>query len=96
MAIIAPQTAPNFATGNYHKILRGELICGPKEENPRMIVFMGFYASEAAREANGDPMYTHIITIPLSAMAQDPRIELYELAMQCDLYANTNATSDVS
>lgn len=96
MAIIAPQTAPNFATGNYHRILKVEIICSPSDPVPRYRVYVGFYASQAAREANTDPMYVNAVDIPFSNAVPDPRGAIYNLLMDTPLFANTNAAPDQS
>lgn len=96
MAIIAPQTAPNFATGNYFRILKVEIICGPTEPCPRYQVMLGFYASSAARDSNVDPMYTYNIGIPFTNGVEDPRVKIYELLMGTELFVNTNAAPDAS
>lgn len=91
MAIYAPQTAANGATGNYHRILKAEIICSPNEPVPRYRLLVGFYASESAREANADPMYVNAVDIPFSDAVPDPRTGLYSLLMESPLFANTNA-----
>lgn len=95
MAIIAPQTAANFSTGNYHRILKVELIVNPRETVPRYHVLMGFYASAEARNANTDPMYVNIVDIPFSVEIPDPRPGIYNMLMNSPLFLGTNATSDV-
>lgn len=94
MAIIAPQTAPNFATGDYFRILKEEVLCSPGEPLPRKRVLLGFYASAAARDANTDPMYVYSIDIPFCDALPDPRPQTYAALMLMDLFANTNARSD--
>jgi len=100
MAIIAPQTAPNFAIGDYHRILKAELLCAPDEPVPQWHIMIGFYASEHARQQNPKtPLWVNHVYIPLSdvvnAGLSDPRDVLYALAMQTTLYAGTNAEGDV-
>lgn len=94
MAIIAPQTAPNFATGNYHKILKVEILCGPREAIPRYHIMVGFYASETARDVNADPMYINTVDIPFKDGVEDPRGGLYDILMRSPLFEGTNAESD--
>jgi alkylhydroperoxidase/carboxymuconolactone decarboxylase family protein YurZ len=91
MAILAPQTAPNFATGDYHRILRVEIICSPQEINPRYRVLVGFYANRAARDANCEPMYVNAVDMPFSGATPDPRPGIYDLLMNSALFAGTNA-----
>lgn len=95
MAIIAPQTAANFSTGNYHRILKIEVLCSPREPLPRYHIMVGFYASAEARDLNSDPMYVNCVDIPFSDEVADPRVEIYNLLMQTPLFAGTNAASDV-
>lgn len=95
MAIIAPQTAPNFSTGNYHRILKVEILCSPREPVPRYHILVGFYAHAEARDAFSDPMYVNAIDIPFTDGVEDPRPYLYDLLMRTELFANTNAQSDV-
>jgi hypothetical protein len=95
MAIIAPQTAPNFSTGNYHRILKVEVICNPRELVPRYHILVGFYASAEARDINSDPMYVNAVDIPFTDGVEDPRAGIYALLMQTPLFAGTNAESDV-
>jgi hypothetical protein len=94
MAIIAPQTAPNFATGNYHRILKAEILCGPDEPVPRYHILVGFYASPEARELNTQPMYVHSVNVPFEILAEDPRVALYDMLMESPLFKGTNATTD--
>jgi hypothetical protein len=96
MAIIAHAQSPNFAAGNYHRILRVEMICNPGEPNPRYVVHMGHYFSEQARELNTQPMYVNQVIIPFSQLAIDPRNELYQLVMASEQFAALNPVSDVS
>lgn len=96
MAIIAPQTALNFATGNYHRILKFEGICSPSEPDPRLRILVGFYASREARDANTDPMYVNPVEISFADLLVDPRVEMYELLMASPLFTNTNAAPDES
>ena len=91
MAITMQHTAPNFATGNYHRILKVELLCGPTETVPRYHVLLGFYASREARDANVQPMYVNTIDIPFDALVKDPREELYGIIMQCSLFSGQAA-----
>lgn len=100
MAIIAPQTAQNYATGNYHRILKAELLCAPDEPTPKWHIMVGFYASEYARQMNPkEPLYTHHIYKSIETMLMeglpDPRDQLYVFAMQDTQYINTNATADI-
>lgn len=99
MAIIAPQTAPNFATGDYHRILKAELLCAPSEPVPHWEILVGFYASEAARQANPkEPLWVHRLSLSIEeAKAHgypDPRDMLYDFAMKDMRYKNTNAKRD--
>lgn len=94
MAIHAPQTAPNFATGNYHRILKVEMLCSPTEPVPRYHVLVGFYASREARDVNANPMYVNTVDIPFDALVVDPRAEIYNLLMQSPLFHGTNAKQD--
>ena len=94
MAIIAPQTAPNFATGNYHRILKVEIVCSPKEPCPRYHILVGFYAHAEARDSFSDPMYVNAVDIPFTNGVEDPRPHIYDLLMQSELFINTNAASD--
>jgi hypothetical protein len=100
MAIIAPQTAPNFSTGDYHKIVSAQLLCSPDEPVPRWHYIVGFYASAAARElAPGNPMWTRSIFVTVESIVAgggpDPRVLMYEQIMADPAFAGTNATSDV-
>lgn len=91
MAIKAPQTAPNFATGDYHRILKVEMLCSPTEPVPRYHVLVGFYATREARDINSNPMYVNTVDIPFGALVVDPRAGIYDLLMQSPLFVNTNA-----
>lgn len=104
MAIIAPQTGRTFCIGDYWRILKGELIVNTGELVPHWWIQVGFYASEAARWANPNPMEIRGVAITLAiaaasgvvlAAGADPRAYLYELLMLDPLFANTNATGDV-
>lgn len=87
MALESPQIAPNFAAGNYFNILHFRGICSPGEPEPRLEVWVGFYASEQARRANVNPMYQHqwnilfddLKDVPAPPFLGDPRAWLYEL-----------------
>jgi hypothetical protein len=101
MAILGWQTAPNFAHGSYHRILRAELNCAPGDPNPRLVVLLGFYADAAAREqAPGLPMYTHSLVIDIAQLEElglpDPRAMLYGYLLEHHpMFVGTNAVSDV-
>lgn len=95
MAIISPQTAPNFAIGEYHRILRAELLCAPGQQEPCWNILVGFYANEYARNQNTQPMWVNNVVIPLKDLPVDPRTELYNLLMQNELFAGKNAAPDV-
>jgi hypothetical protein len=94
MAIIAPQTAPNHATGNYHRINKVDLVCGTLEKAPHYLVYVGFYAHKYGRDDNPQPMYTNVVEIPVSDLEVDPRVQLYQLLLASPLFAGTNAMSD--
>lgn len=101
MAIIAPQTAPNFGTGNYHRIIRAEFLCSPpRPDNPnppedRLVVYVAFYASAYARDTNPDaPLYVNTLTFLFSEIPVDPRTWMYDLLMQSSLFKDTNAQQD--
>jgi hypothetical protein len=100
MAIISAQTAPNFAVGNYHRILRAEINCAPGDPNPRWVVLLGFYANEYARDQAGDaPLYTRTRTIDFAQLLElglpDPRIGLYDYLLNHDpLFKDVDAASD--
>lgn len=92
MAIEAPQSAQNWATGNYHRILKVEMLCGPTEVVPRYHILVGFYHSKEAREQNPtEPLYVNTVDIPFDALLVDPRNEMYNMLMQSPLFAGTNA-----
>lgn len=101
MAIIAAHTAPNFAFGNYFRILKAEFSCAPYQPGneaaiePHWHILLGFYASADARDMNTQPMYVHVIDIKLSELPSDPRVDLYSLILQSPLFAGTSAVSDV-
>lgn len=102
MAVIAPQSAPNFATGEYHKILKAEYQFfpgGPNTENPpepQLQIHVGFYFNEAARDLNPqNPMWVNVVTVPVKDMTEDHRVFLYDLLMKTPLFAGTNAAPDV-
>lgn len=100
MAIIAPQTAPNYSTGDYHRILKAELLCSPSEPVPRWHFLVGFYANAYARDvAPESPMYVRSIFRTVESIVAvggvDPRVQMYDLIMEDPLFAGTNATSDV-
>lgn len=100
MAIIAPQTAPNYSTGDYHRILKAELLCSPSEPVPRWHYLIGFYANAYARDvAPETPMWTRSIFVTVESIVAgggpDPRVLMYEQIMRDPAFAGTNATSDV-
>jgi hypothetical protein len=103
MAIIAPQTAPNYATGNYWKIIKSELLCSPDEPVERMHYVIAFYASEAARHASPNrPLWTESIFRTIEQIiadgGTDPREGphgMYAQIMKDPRFAGTNAASDV-
>lgn len=100
MAIIAPQTSPNFAIGDYHRILKAELLCAPDEPIPKWHILVGFYANEYARDQNPkNPLYVNQIFKPIADLVAegetDPRVFLYGLLMKDELFAGTNAAPDV-
>lgn len=101
MAIKAPQTAPNFSTGDYHRINSIEYHCYPYEPDhpdppePKLVIRVGLYANRAARELNPkNPMWTNVAEIPQSQLPQDLRDMVYTLLMQTPLFAGTNAEPD--
>lgn len=94
MAIIAAQTALNFAHGDYHRIIKAELVCAPTVERPHWHILVGHYASAYAREQNPQPMFTNVVDIYLDELEADPREGLYGLLLQNELFAGTNAVSD--
>lgn len=95
MAIIAAQTMDsNWATGNYHKILKIEFICSDNVDAPHYRIIIGFYASEAARAANKDMLHQRTVNVLCSDTVPDLRIFGYEQLMLSDGFANTNAVSD--
>lgn len=95
MAILAPQTARNYATGEYHRINKIESECSPETVVPRWLIWVGFYASAEARDLNPkEPMYTDCYAIPFADLAADPRIAFYELLMAIPPFAGTNAAPD--
>lgn len=98
MAVIANYSSPNFATGNYHRIIRVDMICSPNEPNPRYEVYVGHYFSEEARRINTSPMCVNVVVIPLNspALGQDPRDRLYEIVMADAMFAASNPVSDAS
>lgn len=100
MAIISSQTAPNYAIGDYHRILKAELLCSPSEPVPRWHFLVGFYANSYAREmAPESPMYVRSIFCTIASIVAaggvDPRVQMYDLVMQDPLFAGTDAASDV-
>lgn len=95
MAIISEQTAPNFAKGNYHRLLKATLFCA--DADPYWEMLIGHYASEEAREKNpNNPMYVNIVSIPTSSQPNDPRAALYIMAMQLPVFSENQAVSDAS
>lgn len=99
MAIIAPQTAENGAVGEYWRILKTELLCGPKEPIPRYHHILGFYASAAQRDQRPElPMWTESIFVTIADIVArgrpDPRTEHYADIMLDPRFAGTNAASD--
>lgn len=96
MAVILDYTAPNYATGDYHRILKLQFLCAPGETiEPRWEIHVGFYASEEARANNpANPMWYNVVTIPLSQLPTDPRVDFYDMLMNSPLFAGTNAQSD--
>ena len=99
MAIIAPQTARNGATGKYWRVLKSELLVGPAEPIPRYHHLIGLYASEYARDVEPLlPMWTESVFVPLAGLVgtglPDPREEIYRQIMASPLFAGTNAVSD--
>jgi hypothetical protein len=94
MAINAPRTAQNFSTGNYWRIIRAELVCGPDDPVPQWVVHVGFYANAAARQAFSSPMWVEPFFFPFSETVPDPRADLYPLLLAHPFFANTNAASD--
>ncbi len=95
MALIAQHTAPNFATGNYHRILKVEVMCSPREPQPRYHFMVGFYASEQARDQNADPMYVHQVGVPFGEGVEDPRGYLYDLLSKTELFSEMNPEHDI-
>lgn len=100
MAIIAPQTAENYSTGDYHRLLSAQLLCSPQEPVPRWHYLVGFYASAYARDVAPDkPMWTRSIFVTVESIVAaggvDPRDLMYEQIMADPAFSGTNATSDV-
>lgn len=101
MAIISSQTAPNYAIGDYHRLLKAELLCSPDEPVPRWHYIVGFYANEYARDrAPQNPMWTRSIFVPIKdivdAGGADPRVLMYEQIMAQAPFAGTDAASDAA
>lgn len=99
MAIIAPQTAPNFTVGDYWRLQKAELLCSPEEPEPRWHYVIGFYRDAAARDnAPALPMWSAHIFVPISQIAAgggaDPRDLMYQQIMADPMFAGTNAASD--
>lgn len=97
MGITAAHTAPNFAFGNYFRILKAEFQCAPGGASAWEFM-VGFYANAEARNLNTDPMYVHNVRLPVGqelfdgSLVEDPRgTLLYPLLMQSPLFGGTNA-----
>ena len=99
MAIKGAQTARNQATGMYHKIQRIEVMCSALEPEPRVLVVVGMYISEAARDNFPDaPLEQRNILFKLEDMIaagfKDFREMAYDYIMQLPPFVDTNAVSD--
>lgn len=100
MAVIGEQTAPGvYASGNYFKIIKQELMCSLKEKDPYVLIHLGFYASAWARDQpDVQPIWIHPIKKTIADLVAegkpDPRIALYNIVMEDPLFAGTNAVSD--
>lgn len=101
MAIITAHTAPNFAFGDYFRILKAEFLCAPGGPTPRWVIHVGFYASAEARQAYLDPMFTHVVQLDLDlelpdgSKVEDPREALLYPLLMKSMFAGTNAKPHV-
>lgn len=99
MAIIAHCVAQNYGAGNYHRINRTEVICGPFEPNPRFVHHVGHYFSEAARDdPNSEPMWTNRVVVTFAEIVAsgrpDPRDMWYADVMASSKFAPLDPVSD--
>lgn len=80
MALISDKLSPNKAPAEYFTILRGEILCGPGQVDPRIDIWLGQYVNEEARRTpEVNPLYQHRVAIPFSSMNIDIRTILYQM-----------------
>lgn len=75
MAIIKQVITPQGVAANYNRIVRADI----STADQCVITTVAVYASPEAREAGGRPLWHEHISIPFSALTQDPRDLLYPM-----------------
>lgn len=75
MAIIKDFMTPQGITASYHKIIKAEISC----EAATIQVMVAIFASAAARDTGKQVLWHEYVTIPFSALTQDPRDLLYPM-----------------
>jgi len=76
MALIKPFETPQKVTASYHKLLKAEFHIPSQTIE---LVFAVFYSAEA-RDNGGSVLWHEYLKVPFSALQEDPRVGLYQLA----------------
>lgn len=94
MALKGSFLTPHGALVEYHKIIKVEVLCSAWETNPRVVVWVGMYATRELRETNANPLWVEYVEVPIAALASDPRALAYELVAADPRFAQTVAVLD--
>lgn len=79
MALSGTLQVPNGGVVSYHKIIKVEILCSTWETRPRVVVWVGMFASQELRDAGGDPLWTEYVEKPLVDFESDPRALAYAM-----------------
>lgn len=93
MAIIKSFLTQQGVLANYHKIIKAEI----KIASSEFEIWVAIYASAEARDSNCELLRMEYVSIPFSALSQDPRALLYPMLMTyVNSYVNGGVTDSAA